>query len=1405
MENNRNERLELLNLIGFDDCSENAYRERSDEAIEELESMQRMRSSRNDGYSMGLTYSGDFDDGEFPRDKYPYVTGRKVSALTGFSHGWDDRRSFEIFEPRGYWKEAYQREMEEFRAFMKYAAGDMPEEQYYVGEWKYHDYNHEVTNPSTFYQIGHRDDHTLLQERLREIQECGDDSAIFELCPEFFSRRGAHAGCVRKRRSEMQASQIISEGITFDVLIDAKGTQRDQDGRFTSPREEYDNQWEMPWQDTMSHPMLQNLFCSRKPTFRYAHATSDKEMEISFLKHVDKCQGQWLCEHALDEMVVAEKGEGLMWYDVKGNHSQAVVDWSHPHIAPRLSLRERVIEELESLRDDNNMWGNVWYNELRRVEYQDVEGEAFQAALLFAECRVGKHPECDEENAPQKRKPKNFVYSFGSREGGGTSIRTGLEVQPGDNEMIYEANYEAERLRREKICNELYPDVTEEEWERDGCKCGRIPSCGCYEPERFHELVTGEGARNTFHMFHMVPRYVPEVVRGELDLACAEAHSRVHMQYGVMSHSFTAWRKEFHSMVDDVRMFIAMDVPDVFGKNPVYFTGILERPFEGDWLGPAEGLGEHEIFQEVFGVEPQTGHVRARARRGVPGTSYDLLIKPDRLGIRKVHRSENEVAWTLVSHVPKRGRDFRSPGWQMVDQLASSRTTPISNHGNFDDYRRFNTRYGHDPRFGLACPGLDGHIASVNRPVWPLVMPALSIVHGGGRFTNYTHPVARPQWIHHSNEIAIDRCNKRRRKVSSLKFQDPRVEAPFVYGSDGAGNFIDSKGVKRGVDYEECDCDVKGRKIGKLDYLIDSDYRCGSSVNDGTRFEFLRKYDRVYDAGHDELKVHHIEAMTSSMREVVSVNNTYMHYFPMAIKMGYYGVLVNEKDIIRHYWMSLDGEYSKSLAKQYISLKEEKAKRMADSQICVTDADMNCTHLMGMVCHGNLQALHRFHDNDLDIHKGDALLTTGVNPTLLIESNVDSSVMQFPAKGKLAASSTSQEISVESAGQGPQPRGKLIQLDEPMDKLDDSLYALMQSEASSGENDDFFSISRGDLQGQSSPCSTSGNDSFWENAEENAVEGADSSVTLSANDDGALDTEDELFKLDLPSPTSHRSGGLSATASMGFKSNEVRFESFGIIRGSRGRASDCTTVFDYTPHLTDQCQNGTVNILEKLPADGVVRPESTDMKLTEYELDEGDVYIPLGMCAKENAADIPKSERFEAAFKETMKARSSPFPPEEVMKKEKISREMLEELFAFEQNRYDQNSHRRKETAHGDFFMETIDDMLFAAEAVATEYLRKAWDFNTTRAIDTTMAKREAAIVATAHFGKAEGFDKGRISKMFDEVDKRVVFATVDFAEGLACAIAALLLFAPEELPESLDAISSCLTILGAEQIIPPS
>eukprot|EP00112_Aurelia_sp_Birch-Aquarium-sp1_P008627 Seg1956.4 transcript_id=Seg1956.4/GoldUCD/mRNA.D3Y31 product="hypothetical protein" protein_id=Seg1956.4/GoldUCD/D3Y31 len=255
-----------------------------------------------------------------------------------------------------------------------------------------------------------------------------------------------------------------------------------------------------------------------------------------------------------------------------------------------------------------------------------------------------------QKNAPEKRKPKNFVYSFGSREEAGTSIRTGLVVEPGDDETVYEANYEAERLRRKDICNELYPDVDEVEWERDGCKCRRMPMCGCYEPERFKELVEGEvgdeGARG------LVPRYVDEVVRGELDLACAEAHSRVHMQYGLTPHSFTDWRGKFHSMVDDVRMFLAMDVPDVFGKHPVHFTGILERPFEGDWLGPQDGFGQYEIFEQIF--QPEAGHVRARARRGVNGVSYDLLVKPDRLGIRLVHRNENQFAWTLVSHAPNR-------------------------------------------------------------------------------------------------------------------------------------------------------------------------------------------------------------------------------------------------------------------------------------------------------------------------------------------------------------------------------------------------------------------------------------------------------------------------------------------------------------------------------------------------------------------------------------------------------------------------------------------------------------------------------------------------------------------------------------------------------------------------------
>eukprot|EP00112_Aurelia_sp_Birch-Aquarium-sp1_P016139 Seg3633.2 transcript_id=Seg3633.2/GoldUCD/mRNA.D3Y31 product="hypothetical protein" protein_id=Seg3633.2/GoldUCD/D3Y31 len=180
-----------------------------------------------------------------------------------------------------------------------------------------------------FYQMGYREDHTPLRERLREIDDCGEDGAIFELCREFFVRRGANAGCVRKRRHETQPRQIIMEGVIFDVITDENGVKLDQDARFTSPREEYESQWDMPWQDTMSHPMLQFLFCLQKPTMRHSFAT-DKTMEKSFLKHVDKCQGQWLCEHALDEMVLPrrrraiskcaeEKGDGIhkMRYNIQ--------------------------------------------------------------------------------------------------------------------------------------------------------------------------------------------------------------------------------------------------------------------------------------------------------------------------------------------------------------------------------------------------------------------------------------------------------------------------------------------------------------------------------------------------------------------------------------------------------------------------------------------------------------------------------------------------------------------------------------------------------------------------------------------------------------------------------------------------------------------------------------------------------------------------------------------------------------------------------------------------------------------------------------------------------------------------------------------------------------------------------
>eukprot|EP00112_Aurelia_sp_Birch-Aquarium-sp1_P012933 Seg2726.1 transcript_id=Seg2726.1/GoldUCD/mRNA.D3Y31 product="hypothetical protein" protein_id=Seg2726.1/GoldUCD/D3Y31 len=230
----------------------------------------------------------------------------------------------------------------------------------------------------------------------------------------------------------------------------------------------------------------------------------------------------------------------------------------------------------------------------------------------------------------------------------------------------------------------------------------------------------------------------------------------------------------------------------------------------------------------------------------------------------------------------------------------------------------------------------------------------------------------------------------------------------------------------------------------------------------------------------------------------------------------------------------------------------------------------------------------------------------------------------------------------------------------------------------------------------------------------------------------------------------------------------------------RGRVSDCTTAFDYTPHLTDQCQNGTVNILEKLPADGVVKPSASCMKLTDYELGEGDVYIPLGMCVKEHAPDVPKSDRFEAALQKTMEARSSSFPPEEVMKKEKVPRERLEELFAFERNSYDEISHRRIDqescVADDDFAMETIGDMLFAAEAVANDYLSKTWNFRHRQTIDRAVAKREAAVVAAAHFGKVAGFENVRTSALYEKVDKQDRRASIIVTVSASSFLGAFLL-----------------------------
>ena len=318
---------------------------------------------------------------EFSTD-YPFLMDEfccmKSTLEADIECGWQCSKLLH----RECWKKKLNEEVEEFKEFMNYIYGEDPsneffstkreinqqtdsdddrefdgldydyEEELYDREfWGRHPYNRKAIEPHDF--RFHKD----FQRNKSHLS-----GHVMSITPEMFERHGMQYGC--KKKSDLDLTFMV-DGNRF--LLNPK----------------FSLQWEMPWQDWKTNPIL-------GPQLEYLQHPLQWHHQRHFEEHGSDC---WTCGHTRTE-----------FYNDSGAKLKDLVPIYQCH-----EEIPRVVSKLKSLTNNDNMWGNIWMNEMRRIRLDDFESQGFQTAILMDRSDNGKEEWKNDRRRENKGRESHYV------------------------------------------------------------------------------------------------------------------------------------------------------------------------------------------------------------------------------------------------------------------------------------------------------------------------------------------------------------------------------------------------------------------------------------------------------------------------------------------------------------------------------------------------------------------------------------------------------------------------------------------------------------------------------------------------------------------------------------------------------------------------------------------------------------------------------------------------------------------------------------------------------------------------------------------------------------------------------------------------------------------------------------
>ena len=452
--------------------------------------------------------------------------------------------------------------------------------------------------------------------------------------------------------------------------------------------------------------------------------------------------------------------------------------------------------------------------------------------------------------------------------------------------------------------------------------------------------------------------------------------SPVHHDSGTRSH----WTfRDNHSLVDDVIAFINRDYPEPMGKHPVLFTGKLHNPMlDGDFLGPPGGM-----FDPMQFLIMTNGDIHRKFRMSEEIIQDENLhsscypIQDDELvdgGIcGKLFSRRNRYACALY-------KDNENPDlklYYIVDKSAANfgysnlklNEDEVVPSWNVWPANRVGQRYSNNrvfvqqnfPDFGLTIPGIskidtpsrnrDGcigwsnpnrHFPSLYHNKWTF-MSTLTVMprdnHGN---------IHSPQWVVHRTREERTNCVK---KLGLLRedVSDSDLDIDFD-DDDVIPQAIQEMVIDEDVGIPD-QCSQYAYKVGSLDLLRSTDLENHGqeTENDDHKLEDQTAYDKYYGTKGEWQQRSWIQkqATTPQMREIISINSIFMHYFQPAIKQIYYGTRYQRNLIDVHYyhnrsdWIKDIDERIESRAKKIQDVvRMKKLKTLLDKKNMPTKEDL---------------------------------------------------------------------------------------------------------------------------------------------------------------------------------------------------------------------------------------------------------------------------------------------------------------------------------------------------------------------------------------------------------------------------------------------------------------------------------